>query len=215
MTGEPTTPTLGPSMWGSVGIITGADAVINAATFQYGGGAVNTQNFTIDSQSVLSFITGGTTFPLAPTWDPTAGTHAYITNNNFFHNFDAAMQIEPNGLLAGDPLTPLASGHPFFRGNVMQGNGIDGLAVVTDRTYLVDPNNNCNYIGPREAIPALSLGYDEPDGRCRLGFDRPDLCASGHGRPRPEHTTSSTNDQAAPVPNPTSLHRPSRPRPSR
>ena len=42
------------------------------------------------------------------------------------------MQIEPNGLLAGDPLHPLASGHPFFRGNVMQGNGIDGLACRHD-----------------------------------------------------------------------------------
>ena len=73
-----------------------------------------------------------------PTATPTLGTHVYITNNNFFHNFDAAMQIEPNGLLAGDPLTPLASGHPFFRGNVMQGNGIDGLAVVTNRVYLFD-----------------------------------------------------------------------------
>ena len=45
-------------------------------------------------------------------------------------NFDAAMQIDPNGLLAGDPLRPLVSGHPFFRNNVEQGNGIDGLAVV-------------------------------------------------------------------------------------
>ena len=62
------------------------------------------------------------------------------------------MQIEPNGLLAGDPLHPLVSGHPFFRGNVMQGNGIDGLAVVTSRSYLFDPNHNCNYIGPVEAI---------------------------------------------------------------
>ena len=52
------------------------------------------------------------------------------------------MQIEPNGLLAGDPLTPLASGHPFFRGNVMQGNGIDGLAVVTNRSTSSTPNYN-------------------------------------------------------------------------
>ena len=37
-----------------------------------------------------------------------SGTHVYITNNNFFNNFDAAMQIEPNGLMAGNPLTPLA-----------------------------------------------------------------------------------------------------------
>ena len=44
------------------------------------------------------------------------------------------MQIEPNGLLAGNPLTPLASGNPFLRGNVMTSNGIDGLMVLTDQT---------------------------------------------------------------------------------
>ena len=158
VTGETTTPTLGPSMWGSVGIITGGIVVINDATFQYGGGALNTQNYTIDSQSVLAFITEETTFQFSPTWNPDAGTHAYITNNNFYHNFDAAMQIEPNGLLAGNPLTPLESGHPFFRGNVMSGNGIDGLAVVTNRIYYLDPNNSMQYIGPREAI--AGAGYD-------------------------------------------------------
>ena len=39
VTGETTTPTLTMGMWGSVGIQSGAIAVINAATFQYGGGA--------------------------------------------------------------------------------------------------------------------------------------------------------------------------------
>src|SRR5207245_963332 len=86
------------------------------------------------------------------------GSHIYITNNNFYHNFDTAMQIEPNGLLAGDPLTPLASGHPFFRGNVMQNNGIDGLAVITSRVYPFTPPNNPTFIGPREGIP-LSGSY--------------------------------------------------------
>jgi hypothetical protein len=139
-------------MWGSVGIITGGIVVINDATFQYGGGALNTQQTTIDSQSVLAFITGiaNQTFALPPTWNPDAGTHAYITNDNFYNNFDAAMQIDPNGLLAANPLTPLASGHPFFRGNVMKGNGIDGLAVVTERSYLHNPNSNFDYIGPVE-----------------------------------------------------------------
>ena len=116
--------------------------MINAATFQYGGGAMNTQTQTIPSQSVLSFLRRP--FPHV------SGTHVYITNNNFYHNFDAAMQIEPNGLLAGDPLHPLVSGHPFFRGNVMQGNGIDGLAVVTSRSYLFEhPTSNTS--GPIEA----------------------------------------------------------------
>ena len=78
------------------------------------------------------------------------------------------MQIEPNGLLAGDPLTPLVSGHPFFRGNVMQGNGIDGLAVVTDRVYVLDPNYNFNYIGPREATSSQRR-LRQPDGQTPSG----------------------------------------------
>ena len=115
------------------------------ATFKYGGGAVNTPELH-DRLAVGAGVHHRSTrcFNVAADgYDPTLGTHAYITNNNFFHNFDAAMQIEPNGLLAGDPLTPLVSGHPFFRGNVMQGNGIDGLAVVTNRVYLVDADHNC------------------------------------------------------------------------
>ncbi len=156
VTGEAKTPTLGFGMWGSVGIITGGVVVINDATFQYGGGALNTQRFTLDSQSVLAFITGiaAATFPLPPTWNPDAGTHAYITNDNFYNNFSSAMSIEPNGLLAGDPLTPLASGHPFFRGNVLHGNGIDGMSVLTAVVYLDNATTNWSYIGPIEAISA-------------------------------------------------------------
>ncbi|MFI5457180.1 MAG: Ig-like domain-containing protein [Isosphaerales bacterium] len=152
VTGEKTTPALTAGMWASVGIQSGGIAVINAATFQYGGGADNTPTFTIPSQSVLSFITSQTFFPLPPTASADLGSTVYITNNNFFHNFDAAMQIEPNGLLAGNPLTPLLSGHPFFRGNVMQGNGIDGLSVITARVYLLNAATNYNYLGPVEAI---------------------------------------------------------------
>ncbi len=147
VTGETTTPTLGPSMWGSVGIQAGAIAVINAATFAYGGGAINTQEFTTPSQSVLAFLTFDSEFNVDV--DPFTGTHAYITNNNFFDNFDTAMQIEPDGLLAADPLDPLESGHPFFRGNVMKGNGIDGLGIVTDREYIFTANY-ASYIGPQE-----------------------------------------------------------------
>src|SRR4029077_12628546 len=62
-------------------------------------------------------------------------------------------------LLAGDPLTPLQSGHPFFRGNVMQGNGIDGMAVVTNRLYLLDSSNNQQFVGPIEAF-SVGGGYD-------------------------------------------------------
>ena len=66
VTGETTTPTLAPAMWGSVGIQSGGIAVINAATFTFGGGAMNTQEFTTPSQSVLSFLTIRLDFPLPP-----------------------------------------------------------------------------------------------------------------------------------------------------
>ena len=57
------------------------------------------------------------------------------------------MQIEPNGLLAGDPLHPLVSGHPFIHGNVLQGNGIDGMAVVTSWSYFFNATASWQYIG--------------------------------------------------------------------
>ena len=181
---QPSTTTLAPGLWGSVGILTGAVTVINDATFQYGGGAVNTQQFTIPSQSVLAFISGITvaTFPLPPTWDPANGTHAYITNDNFYNNFDAAMQIEPDGLLAADPLHPLASGHPFFRNNVMTGNGIDGLSVVTDRVYLQNAAHELQLC--RTGRGDRPIRVREPDGQRRLGFDGPHLRPPGHGGSR-------------------------------
>ncbi|HZW35120.1 MAG TPA: S8 family serine peptidase, partial [Isosphaeraceae bacterium] len=150
-TGETTTPALGPAMWGSVGINGGAIVVINHAMFRYGGGLLHTPSFSVPSQSVLAFLSGLNTFTGFGTTNPDGGTHAYITNNDFIDNFDAAMQIDPNGLLAGDPLRPLLSGHPFFRNNVLQGNGIDGLAVVTARSYLTTTVGG-QYIGPVEAI---------------------------------------------------------------
>ena len=99
-----------------------------------------------------------------------SGTHVYITNNNFFNNFDAAMQIEPNGLMAGNPLTPLESGNPFLRGNVMTGNGIDGLMVLTNQLYFY-PATILSYLGPEQAISAGG-GLLKPVGRLGLGPDR-------------------------------------------
>ncbi len=154
-TAAQSTNRLVPGAWGSVGIQSGALAVINAATFQYGGGEVNTQDFTIPSQSVLAFIIDYTDFNLNPDDFSDAGTFVYITNNNFYNNFDAAMQIEPNGLLAGNPLTPLASGNPFLRGNVMTGNGIDGLEVLTNPVYFYSTNYS-SYLGSARRLVAAS-----------------------------------------------------------
>ena len=156
--------------------------MINAATFQYGGGAINTPNLTLPSQIVLAFLTNYDLFdPFDPTTD-TLGTHAYVTNNNFFHNFDAAMQIEPNGLLAGDPLHPLVSGHPFIHGNVLQGNGIDGMAVVTSWFFLESPPGSGVYIGPVEANARPSAASTRR--QHRLGLDRHHLRLAGHDHPR-------------------------------
>ncbi len=152
-TGAASTTNLVAGSWGSVGIQSGAIAVINATTFQYGGGEVNTQNFTIPSQSVLAFITDYTFFVTPGTATSDLGSHVYVTNNNFYHNFDAAMQIEPNGLMAGDPLHPLVSGNPFIHGNVLSGNGIDGMMVLTLQTYKFT-NNYTQYLGPEQGIAA-------------------------------------------------------------
>ncbi len=152
---EPSSAVPALARWGSVGIQSGAVAVVNNAQFRYGGGSVNGPTGTLPSQSVLAFITeetllntplnsgqgngNGGFFAVDPLFTPLAqlGTRAIITNNDFFDNFDTAMQIEPNGLLAGDPTRPLVSGNPFFSNNLMQRNDIDGMAVVTSRTFAV------------------------------------------------------------------------------
>ncbi len=51
------------------------------------------------------------------------------------------------------------SGHPFFRGNVMQGNGIDGLSVITNRVYFLNATTNYNYVGPVDAAVRGPAGY--------------------------------------------------------
>jgi hypothetical protein len=206
VTGEKITPALGPAFWGSVGIITGADVVINAATFTYGGGQVNSPTFSIPSQSVLAFITfdWGAFFTTPSSF--TKGTHAYITNNNFYHNFDTAMQIEPDGLLAGDPVRPLLSGHPFFRGNVMQGNGIDGLGVVADRLYLYAQvnggNDYSNYIGPNDAIN-VGASYENLD--VNSVWDLTDLTYVVRGTIILGGAGGFFNNNGIPVPNPTTF----------
>ncbi len=126
------TPTNVPALarWGAIAIISGARAVITGATFQYGGGEVNYPNNTVPSMNVLNFeLQGG------------VGTYAYIANNNFYYNIDAPMAVQPDGLPATNPLTPLNSGNPFIHGNVLVGNGINGLAVLTGGTL---PNGGSN-----------------------------------------------------------------------
>jgi hypothetical protein len=127
--------------WGGIEITSGALAVINNATFQYGGGQVNVQGGTQAQRDVINFVGAD---PIDGTGAFGLGTRVYVTNNNFLDDQGAAMGIEPDGLLAADPLRPLISGNPFFRGNVMQRDGANGLEVFgntltpefLDRAYL-------------------------------------------------------------------------------
>jgi len=131
--------------WGSFGIRSGVQAIVNLAQFQFAGGTINTPAGSIAQRDVLHFqdagpIFGGTQGSLfndvpgisEPIPVGGTGTHAMITNNNFFDNRNAAIDVaEPDGLLAGAPLTPLLSGKPFFRGNVLQRNDLNALEVGT------------------------------------------------------------------------------------
>ncbi len=182
VTGEATTPTLGGGHVGRRRHSERRHCRDQCGHLRVRRRAINTPNFTIPSQSVLAFITSrtrGSRCRRRPI--PTLGTHVYITNNNFFDNFDAAMQIEPNGLMAGDPLDPLVSGHPFFRGNVMQGNGIDGLAVRHRSRFTVQRGAGLHsYVGPVDGAAGHRLC--ESDREHGLGFDRPDLRPPRHDR---------------------------------
>lgn len=108
------------SRWGGIIINSGARAVVDEAQFFYGGGDHNTPDGTIGVVPVISFAGA---FNL--------GTRASFTDNDFFDNFEAPLGITPNGMLAGDPLQPLTSGNPFFRGNVFQRNTYNGMRVYT------------------------------------------------------------------------------------
>ena len=142
------------SRWGSISVRSGVQAVINAATVQYAGGTINTPGSSIAQRAALTFqdasaiVTGG--FFAGNTRVGGTGTHVMVTNDNFFDNTDVPMNFaEPDGILAADPLRPLLTGNPYFRGNVMQRNGINGLGVTageldvnsvwdsTDLTYIV------------------------------------------------------------------------------
>ena len=124
---QPTPTNVNPlARWGSIIVNSGGLAVVNDSIFQYGGGSVNTPNSTRTQVNALDFEGVFST----------TGTHAYVTNNLFQYNADTPIGIDPNGLLAADPTRPLLSGHPFFRGNILQGNAINGLGVRAPAIYL-------------------------------------------------------------------------------
>jgi hypothetical protein len=132
---QPTPGNVPPlARWGGISVLSGALSVINATQFYYGGGSVNSASGTIPQRDVLAFEGAGG-FTVFGVTTGAFGTRAYITNNDFFDNAQAAISDLPDGLLAGDPQRPLVSGHPFFRGNVFQRNDINGLEVLAPNLY--------------------------------------------------------------------------------
>ena len=112
----------------------GGVAVVDEVEFRFGGGSVNTPTGTIAQRDVLAFqdATGSVTNydGFNKTVIGALGTTAKVTNNDFFDNNEAPISVTANGLLAGDPLRPLVSGNPFFRGNVMLRNDVNAAEVI-------------------------------------------------------------------------------------
>ena len=167
------------------------------------------QSFTIDSQSVLSFITGLDVPPSSAgrTGTPTAGTHAYITNNNFYDNFDAAMQIEPNGLLAGDPLDAAGVGPSVLPRQRHAGQRHRWPGRGDRPRSTTSTPRQLRTTSAREERPTASstIRLRQSDGQRRVGRDRPDLRPPGHGRPRPRGSSSPQTTRACRSPIPTAF----------
>jgi hypothetical protein len=106
--------------WGQIDLGSGSYGTIDEAVVRYGGSFINTAGGSMINNA-LSFMNNTAGLDSVST----LGTRYSVTNNEFDDNFDAGMSIEPDGLLAADPLRPLASGAPFFRGNIFQRNNFD------------------------------------------------------------------------------------------
>jgi hypothetical protein len=182
--------------WGSVDIISGAKAVIDEAEFRYGGGFVNYQSFSQQSSNVLNF-TGA--------FNGSGGTPVYITNNTFDFNQDSPMAISPDGLLAGDPQRPLQSGHPFFRGNVLVNNDINGMSVLNLPSYPVGgpeelvyvPNSDSNTLDVNSVWDTTDLVYIVRGSIILAG--RGDIASFGGVGQRPLPSSTSFGQALAPA----------------
>ncbi len=109
------------------------------------------------------------------------------------------MAISPDGLLAGDPQRPLQSGHPFFRGNVLVNNDINGLAVLALPRYL--PNGPAELVwDPKTASDSYTLDVNSVwDSTDLVYVVRGSIILAGYGdvaipspigqRPMPSATT--------------------------
>ncbi|WP_152050601.1 S8 family serine peptidase [Tautonia marina] len=114
--------------WGNISVTPGARAVIDEAEFRFGGGRIIVPEGGLGNRQVLNLSGFG------------AGAFVSVTNNDFYDNFDVPILVSPNQLLAADPTRPLLSGNPFFRGNVMERNSINGLGISTGG-FVIPPVN--------------------------------------------------------------------------
>ena len=173
-TNNPYQPTPGnvptQARWGGIQIDSPAVAVINNATFQYGGGKVNTPTGT-EGRHVLEFagaeaiLANTGPFGFGNVTGQGTGTHVSITDNNFLYNSGAPMGITPDGLYAGNPQEPLLSGAPFFHNNVMVGNDYNGLEVesvlptaITGVIQREDDNDDVNAVWPGTDLTYILRG---------------------------------------------------------
>ena len=152
--------------WGGISITSGAKLFVDEAHFQYGGGSVNDPKGTIAQRDVLAFEGAGGSRVFGGGTIGAFGTQAYVTNNDFTDNQQAPISVSPDGLLAADPLRPLISGNPFFRGNILQRNDLNGLEVIPGLQNAIGyvPNLNVNSVWDDTDITYVLRGTIRPDG---------------------------------------------------
>ncbi len=136
--------------WGSITVNSGAIAAIDQAIVRFAGGSLNSSGGTIIRNALTIYGSQGfaTATPNANgvgftyTVNSGRGGRVMITNDTFDSNSDAPIYADPDALLATNPLTPLASGHPFFHGNILTNNAYNALAVGGGSVGYVGPPGN-------------------------------------------------------------------------
>ncbi|QDV37134.1 S8 family serine peptidase [Tautonia plasticadhaerens] len=139
--------------WGNLSVNPGARAVIDEAEFRYGGGNIASPTGTLESRNVLDLSDDSAQISTDFSLGGGSGAYVSVTNNDFFDNYDAPMVVEPDQLLATDPLRPLLSGNPFIRGNLLLRNDVNGLLINTSTGVQVTG-------APTEFIPPVDPGVN-------------------------------------------------------